>query len=479
MRGVRQQRRRMHGTFRCRLTAGASAAVTLAASVALLVVPAGPAAAEVLPAGFSTAAEPTGSGIVVEIAHAPDGRRFVAEKGGRVKVLHQDGRVTPLLDLRNKVNDYSDRGLLGLAVDNDFATNGWLYLLFSQEADSAADGPGPMTSALTRVAVRADSTVAKPTSPGVYILGGQGEQPCPTPADTLDCMPSRPLHGTAIGTVRSRHRRTGRCGSAPGDATYVVAGDDHQTLRHAGRARPTAGKILHIDQRRHGSLAGHPFCPGPSTDLTRDLHEGVRRGASATRSCFTLRPGKGPVAGDVGQDAHEEIDLDPAGRQLRLAVLRGSRPAVRSARASTSSCEALYAQGGDRRRRRPRRRGGYGHARERRSRDRWAARSTAGPGYPVGHASASIFVVRLRAGLGEAPGGLNDAGRRRHGRPRLRDGLDRRLALRNSSREHRLRRHGPEGQRPRRGHLPVRRGHERAPDRCGDAHPAERCGASR
>ena len=95
---------------------------------------AGPAAARgASRADSRSTAEPSGTGTVVEVAHAPDGRKFLAEKGGRVKVLHADGRVTQLLDLRNKVNGYSDRGLLGLAVDDQFATNGWLYLLFSQE----------------------------------------------------------------------------------------------------------------------------------------------------------------------------------------------------------------------------------------------------------------------------------------------------------------------------------------------------------
>jgi hypothetical protein len=38
------------------------------------------------------------------------GRRFLAYKDGRVRTLHPDGRVTLLLDLRLKVNSYSDRG---------------------------------------------------------------------------------------------------------------------------------------------------------------------------------------------------------------------------------------------------------------------------------------------------------------------------------------------------------------------------------
>jgi glucose/arabinose dehydrogenase/PKD repeat protein len=311
--------------------------VTLVASVALLVVSAGPAAAEVLPAGFSTTPEPTGSGTVVEIAHAPDGRRFVAEKGGRVKVLHMDGRVTPLLDLRSKVNEHSDRGLLGLAVDKDFATNGWLYVLFSQELDPAApDGAGPMTSALTRVEVRADSTVADPTSSGDYILGAQGQQPCPTPADTLDCMPSD-HYWHSIGTVRVD----------PADGTlWVGSGDAHVAAGDATSFRPydetnTAGKILHIDKSGRG-LADHPFCP-EVTDLTRTCTKVYAKGFRNPFR-FTLRPGKGPVVGDVGQDVHEEIDLIQPGRNYGWPCYEG--PARNGVLASTSTCKAIYAQEG-------------------------------------------------------------------------------------------------------------------------------------
>ena len=65
---------------------------------------------------FSGLTEPT------DIRFAPDGRVFVAEKSGLIKVFDGLGDPTPTMfaDLRTKVHNFWDRGLLGLALDPDF-----------------------------------------------------------------------------------------------------------------------------------------------------------------------------------------------------------------------------------------------------------------------------------------------------------------------------------------------------------------------
>jgi glucose/arabinose dehydrogenase/PKD repeat protein len=334
---LERRRHTLASTRRSLLKGVCSTVVVLVVATLAVVIGAGTAAAEEVPAGFTVVAEPTGSGTIVEIAHAPDGRRFLAEKGGRVKVLHQDGRVTQLIDLRNRVNDYSDRGLLGIAVDDGFASNGWLYLLFSQELNPAEpDGPGPMTSALTRVTVRPDSTVADATSPGVFILGAEGQQPCPTPTNDLDCMPSDHFWHT-IGTVRVD----------PADGTlWVGSGDAHVTAIDGTSYRPfdptnTAGKILHIDKSGRG-LADHPFCPGV-TDLTQTCTKVYAMGFRNPFR-FTLRPGTGPVVGDVGQEAYEEIDLIRPGGNYGWPCYEG--PTRYRLHQSSPVCQDLYAKEG-------------------------------------------------------------------------------------------------------------------------------------
>jgi hypothetical protein len=76
----------------------------------------------------------------VEIAFLPDGRRLVAEDAGMVWMVLANGTKSfpAFLDLRLEVALYSDLGLLGLAIDPDFATNRWVYLAYA--VDPNGDG---------------------------------------------------------------------------------------------------------------------------------------------------------------------------------------------------------------------------------------------------------------------------------------------------------------------------------------------------
>ncbi len=67
----------------------------------------------------------------VGIAFASDGRMFVWEKAGRVWNVENGVKgAAPLIDLSEEVGNWGDYGLLGFAVDPDFATNGHIYLLY-------------------------------------------------------------------------------------------------------------------------------------------------------------------------------------------------------------------------------------------------------------------------------------------------------------------------------------------------------------
>ena len=64
-----------------------------------------------------------------DVESLPDGRLFVAEKAGKVRVV-KNGQLLaePLLDISDHVNTYSDSGLLSIAVDPDFGVDGYIYL---------------------------------------------------------------------------------------------------------------------------------------------------------------------------------------------------------------------------------------------------------------------------------------------------------------------------------------------------------------
>src|SRR6185437_8491454 len=58
-------------------------------------------------------------------------RLFIVERGGRIKIINLDsGQVlpTPFLAVSSQILTDGERGLLGLAFDPNFATNGFFYV---------------------------------------------------------------------------------------------------------------------------------------------------------------------------------------------------------------------------------------------------------------------------------------------------------------------------------------------------------------
>jgi len=61
----------------------------------------------------------------VGLAFAPDGRMFIWEKSGVVRIVkNSELLATPFIDISSRVNQVLDRGLLGLAIDVNFSSNG-------------------------------------------------------------------------------------------------------------------------------------------------------------------------------------------------------------------------------------------------------------------------------------------------------------------------------------------------------------------
>jgi glucose/arabinose dehydrogenase len=100
----------------------------------------GLARAQVYPPGFNQTAIFTGLDNPVAVRFAPDGRVFVAERKGVLKVFHDITDPTPdvVLDIRDEVFNGGDRGLLGLAIHPAFPAIPYVYILYS--AALAPDG---------------------------------------------------------------------------------------------------------------------------------------------------------------------------------------------------------------------------------------------------------------------------------------------------------------------------------------------------
>lgn len=104
------------------------------------------AAGPALPTGFTDEVVATGLNHPSALAFAPDGRIFVTEQRGLVKTwpdyaaLVADEPPVTALDLQSVVDNYWDRGLLGLAVDPDWPAQPFIYVLYTYDA---VPGGGP------------------------------------------------------------------------------------------------------------------------------------------------------------------------------------------------------------------------------------------------------------------------------------------------------------------------------------------------
>ncbi|NJN65121.1 MAG: DUF2341 domain-containing protein [Acidobacteria bacterium] len=122
------------GAWRSRAHVGVRAAAAVAA-ICLFTADRG--IAGTLLDGFREEVVWSGLSLPTAMAFAPDGRVYVAEKSGLVKVYASLSDPTPdiVADLRANVHDFWDRGLLGIAVDPEFPTRPFVYVLYTWNRD--------------------------------------------------------------------------------------------------------------------------------------------------------------------------------------------------------------------------------------------------------------------------------------------------------------------------------------------------------
>lgn len=329
--------------------------VVLSGCLALVCAPVS-AAEPSLPAGFTS--EPLASGLDAPTGFAfrPDGGMYVIQKAGRVHRVTPSGARSLWLDLNASsavppVNQWWDRGLVGVAVDGQWPAHRFVYLLYVADGwDDGADGyqdDDAHSSLLVRVPVQPDGSAGTPE----VILGADGMgEPCPGPYtlpdgtldsrdyNDVDCLP---IDGDthAVGTVRS----------APDGTLYVGTGDgagfdgiDQRALR-SQRPDSFAGKIIRVDREGRG-VAGHPFCvesTSVDTVCAKTYATGFRNPFR-----FALAPDGRLAVGDVGWGAREEITLTAPGANGGWPCWEGSLE--NDTYAGSTLCRPLRSEGSPR-----------------------------------------------------------------------------------------------------------------------------------
>lgn len=208
-----------------------------------------------------------------------DSRLWIVEQTGAIKIF-ANGSVlaTPYLNIAALTSQGGERGLLGLAFDPNFNTNGRFYVNYTNTAGNT-------------VIARYNAT---------------GGNPANNTADAASAVILKTI------TQDFANHNGGCLQFGPDNFLYVGMGDGGSANDPNQRAQDInslLGKMLRLDVNNSPTYvaAGNPFIGVAGADEIWAI--GMR---NPWRFSFDRTRGDMYI-GDVGQDAHEEIDFQPAG----------------------------------------------------------------------------------------------------------------------------------------------------------------------
>ncbi len=337
-----------------------------------------------LPAGFSESVVFSGLTAPTSVRFSPDGRVFVAEKSGLIKVFANFSATTPTVfhDLRTNVHNFWDRGLMGLELHPNFPTVPSVYVLYTYNkdpnnaqvprwagsdvtSDPCPTPPGATTDGcvvsgrLSRLEVASGSNVSTGTES--VLIEGWGQQYPGHSMDTVMFGPDGALYASAGDGASFNFTDYGQAGTPLnplGDPPVGIGGVQTSPTAEGGRTRSQSlrrvsgpvilnGTLIRVDPFTGAALSDNPLFANADPNARRIVGYGFRNPFR-----FTFRPGTNEVwVGDVGDITWEEIDrisnpLTSPVRNFGWPCYEGAAPHASFQALGLNICKNLYAQAG-------------------------------------------------------------------------------------------------------------------------------------
>ena len=327
---------------------GVLVAVATLASCLAVATTTQPAAAASLPPGFQEEIVFSGLTQPTAVRFSTDGRVFVAEKSGVIKVFDNLTDTTPTVfaDLRTQVHNFWDRGLLGLALPPNFPTDPWVYVLYTFDAVIGGTAPrwgsvgGTSDGCPTPPGATDDGCVvagrlSRLQASGNVMIGSEQV----LIEDWCQQYPSHSIGSLAFGADGALYVSGGDgasfnfvdwgqdgapvnpCGDPPGGVGGVLTPPGaeggalrSQDLRTTGDPTGLDGAILRVDPATGAGLPDNPMASSTDPNARRIVASGLRNPFR-----ITTRPGTNEVwIGDVGWNEWEEINrlVSPTGAPI-------------------------------------------------------------------------------------------------------------------------------------------------------------------
>jgi glucose/arabinose dehydrogenase len=339
-----------------------------------------PAKASTLQPGFHDVVTLSGLTNPTVVQFASDGRIFVGQKNGVIKVFQSLTDTSPITvaDLSTKVDDYWDRGLLGMALAPNFPTDPYLYVLYAYDApiggtaptwnDACPTPPGPTTDGCL-----ISARVSRLQISGNIMIGS--EQVLIN--DWCQQFPSHSIGTLLFGRDGYLYVGSGDgasfnnvdygqyganysgdlanpCGDPPGGVGTALTPPTaeggalrSQSVRRTDGPATLDGAVLRIDPATGAGVSGNPFFSSPDPNARRIVAYGLRNPFR-----FTQRPGTDELwIGDVGWNTWEEINrviapASPTASNFGWPCYEGVSPQGGYQGAGLNQCSSLYSTPG-------------------------------------------------------------------------------------------------------------------------------------